>query len=264
MSHKLFGHVIMAISKSKTKFPISESHIKWHVSSDLHAAVCGVQDFFSQPLDGVWSPGAHADRQVCQAALHRLNREWSLIICCHIEKNRTRHLACNREAGADLRRDGHKVTEKRRRDLSQLKHLHRRLHTHVDKQDVQHSAAMKVGDLRNRKSFIYQVCGNRPTKEEEIQQKENECNRLDSLTDIAPPHLNTGPSALVASQASFATEGFGYQKLWCHLKENNIFDQILGVFNLLVTYWLKFPSKLRPVLQERQQLYHIYHWTVNL
>lgn len=49
---------------------------------------------------------------------------------------------------ADLRRDGHEVTEERRRDLSQLKHLYGSLDAHINEQDVQHSAAVKVGDLK--------------------------------------------------------------------------------------------------------------------
>ncbi len=49
---------------------------------------------------------------------------------------------------ADLWWDGHEVTEERRWDLSELKHLYGSLHTHVNEQDVQHSAAMKVGDLQ--------------------------------------------------------------------------------------------------------------------
>lgn len=52
------------------------------------------------------------------------------------------------DTDSNLRWDGHKVTEEWWRDLSQLKDLYRRLHTHINKQDVQHSAAMKVGDLR--------------------------------------------------------------------------------------------------------------------
>lgn len=50
----------------------------------------------------------------------------------------------------DLWRDGHEVTEEGRWDLPQLKHLHRSLHAHIDEQNVQHSAAMKVGDLKQR------------------------------------------------------------------------------------------------------------------
>lgn len=52
------------------------------------------------------------------------------------------------ETESNLWWDGHKVTEEWWRDLPQLKDLNRRLHTHINKQDVQHSAAMKVGDLR--------------------------------------------------------------------------------------------------------------------
>lgn len=48
---------------------------------------------------------------------------------------------------ADLWRDGHKVTEELRWDLSQLKHLYRSLDTYINEQDVQHSAAVQVGDL---------------------------------------------------------------------------------------------------------------------
>lgn len=47
-----------------------------------------------------------------------------------------------------LGRDGHEVTEERRWDFSELEHLHGGLHAHVDEHDVQHSAAMKVGDLK--------------------------------------------------------------------------------------------------------------------
>lgn len=53
----------------------------------------------------------------------------------------------------DLRRDSHEVTEEGRWDLSQLKHFYRRLHAHVDEQDVQHSAAVKVGDLKPKTLF---------------------------------------------------------------------------------------------------------------
>lgn len=49
---------------------------------------------------------------------------------------------------ADLWWDGHEVTEEWWRDLSQLKHLYRSLHTYIYEQDVQHSAAVKVGDLK--------------------------------------------------------------------------------------------------------------------
>lgn len=70
----------------------------------------------------------------------------------------TRQL-CDENGGADLRRDGHQVAEEGCRDLSQLKNLHRGLHAHIDKQDVQHSTAMKVRDLRIRirKSFIRRI-----------------------------------------------------------------------------------------------------------
>lgn len=86
----------------------------------------------------------------------------------------TRQL-CDGDAGADLRRDGHQVAEEGRGDLSQLKNLHRRLHTHVDKQDVQHSAAMKVGDLtiRIRISFIGQVCAYQIVNRESLSTSEN-------------------------------------------------------------------------------------------
>lgn len=65
----------------------------------------------------------------------------------------TRQL-CDGDADADLRRDGHQVTEEGCGNLSQLKNLHGGLHAHVDKQDVQHSAAMKVGDLRNNQNML--------------------------------------------------------------------------------------------------------------
>lgn len=57
------------------------------------------------------------------------------------------HSKTSEETEADLWRDGHEVTEERWWDLSQLKHLYRGLHAHVNEQYVQHSAAMKVGDL---------------------------------------------------------------------------------------------------------------------
>ncbi|KAG7240067.1 hypothetical protein INR49_027921 [Caranx melampygus] len=57
-----------------------------------------------------------------------------------------RHLSVPR-TDADLWWNSHKVTEEEWWDLSQLKHLHRCLDTHVDEQDVQHSAAMEYDSI---------------------------------------------------------------------------------------------------------------------
>lgn len=58
------------------------------------------------------------------------------------------------DTDADLWWGGHEVTEELRWDLSQLKHFYRSLHTHINEQDVQHSAAVKVGDLKTETQTV--------------------------------------------------------------------------------------------------------------
>lgn len=68
--------------------------------------------------------------------------------------NHSTALLTDRRIEADLWRDGHEVTEERRWDLSELKHLYRSLHAHINEQDVQHSAAVKIGDLKTETSYF--------------------------------------------------------------------------------------------------------------
>lgn len=48
----------------------------------------------------------------------------------------------------------HKVTEEWQRDFSQFKNLYRSLNTNVSKQDIQHSAAMQIGDLQTQSNHL--------------------------------------------------------------------------------------------------------------
>lgn len=72
---------------------------------------------------------------------------WSGVHCLHIK-----------DIDPDLWWDSHKVTEEWGRNLPQLKHLDRSLHAHINEQDVQHSAAMKVGDLKRQESVTLLNC----------------------------------------------------------------------------------------------------------
>lgn len=114
----------------------------------------------------------------------------------------------------DLRWDGDEITEEQRRDLSELKHLYGSLDAHVYEQDVQHSAAVQVGDL-GWKTLGTKACMTTSmlsplTLNLRIIMS---CIYLfDTLQSQFPSHLNTRPFAFIASQTFFPTKRPGYQK----------------------------------------------------